>query len=58
MSPDEARSAVFRALDLQPEVWWYIVTAPPTTPWRAQLWRSADGLRVQILALAVRWGHA
>lgn len=57
MSADAARREVLCALEDRPEVFsWVLVTDAPT-PWRRGLWRSADGLRVQSVVFAVRWGH-
>ena len=57
MSADAARREVLCALMEHPEVFAGVMCCEPWRPWRRNLWRSADGLRAQVVVFAVRWGH-
>lgn len=57
VSADAARTEIMGALMERPEVFAGVMTTEPGRPWRRHLWRSADGLRAQVVVFAVRWGH-
>lgn len=57
MSADAARAQVMDAVRSRPEVFAGVMVTEPCRPWRRYLWRSADGLRAQVVVFAVRWGH-